>query len=217
MNTANFVSIPAMMFPDQEILVFGERRWTYGELWQRIQQVGNALRSLGITPGDRVAVLQTNSDDYIATYFATALIGGVFVPLNYRAKPIELKHMLTTAKTKILLCGGRYVAEVDALRPELLSVQTYVALESEHAGDGALSQLGRGRGGGVRRGGDRRRRDDHPDVHQRHDLAAQGGDAVAQRLHRLRLQQRRAGRRHAARHRACCRRRSTTSPAPPTS
>ncbi len=134
MNTANFVSIPASIFPEQEILVFGDRRWTYAELWQRVQRIGNALRSAGVEPGDRVAVLQTNSDDYVATYFATALIGGVFVPVNYRAKPIELKHILSTAKTKVLLAGDRYVSLVESLENELPSVATYVALEGEHEG-----------------------------------------------------------------------------------
>ncbi len=134
MNTAYFVSIPASIFPDQEILVFEDRRWTYGQLWQRVQQIGNALRSAGVGSGDRVAVLQTNSDDYVATYFATALIGGVFVPVNYRAKPIELKHILTTAKTKVLLAGDRYVELVNSLREELPTIQAYVALESENEG-----------------------------------------------------------------------------------
>jgi len=134
MNTANFVSIPASIFPDQEVLVFGENRWTYGQLWQRVQQIGNALREAGVGPGDRVAVLQTNSDDYVATYFATALIGGVFVPVNYRAKPNELKHILSTAKTKVLLCGDRYVSLVDSLRSELPTIETYVALESPQQG-----------------------------------------------------------------------------------
>lgn len=130
MNTANFLSIPASIFPDQEILVFGDRRWTYGQLWQRVQQIGNALRSVGVGPGDRVAVLQTNSDDYVATYFATALIGGVFVPVNYRAKPIELKHILSTARTKVLLTGDRYAPLVESLRAGLPTIETYVALES---------------------------------------------------------------------------------------
>ncbi len=134
MNTANFVSIPASIFPDQEILVFAGRRWTYGQLWQRVQQIGNALRSTGVGSGDRVAVLQTNSDDYVASYFATALIGGVFVPVNYRAKPIELKHILTTAKTKVLLTGDRYVSLINELRSDLPTVETYVALESEQDG-----------------------------------------------------------------------------------
>ena len=74
-NTANFVSIPAQIFPDQEILVFEGRRWTYGQLWEHVQRIGNALRAVGVGPGDTVAVLQTNSDEYVATYFATAQIG----------------------------------------------------------------------------------------------------------------------------------------------
>jgi len=141
MNTANFLSIPASIFPDQEILVFGDRRWTYGQLWRRVQQIGNALRSIGVGPGDRVAVLQTNSDDYVATYFATALIGGVFVPVNYRAKPIELKHILSTARTKVLLAGDRYVSLVESLRGELPTVQTYVSLESETVGMAHFPEL----------------------------------------------------------------------------
>ncbi len=99
-----------------------------------MQQIGNALSSAGVQPGDRVAVLQTNSDDYVATYFATALIGGVFVPVNYRAKPIELHHILSTARTKVLLAGDRYLPLVESLRGELPTVETCVALESATAG-----------------------------------------------------------------------------------
>ena len=134
MNTANFISIPATIFPDQEILVFDGRRWTYGQLWQRVQQIGNALRSIGVGPGDRVAVLQTNSDDYVATYFATALIGGVFVPVNYRAKPIELEHILSTARTKVLLLGDRYLSLIESLRESLATIETYVTLENTREG-----------------------------------------------------------------------------------
>jgi len=134
MNTANFISIPASIFPDQEILVHGDKRWTYGQLWQRVQRVGNALIRAGVRPGDRVAVLQTNSDDYVATYFATALIGGVFVPVNYRAEPNELKHILSTARTKLLMAGDRYLPLVESLRDDLPTIETYVALESATGG-----------------------------------------------------------------------------------
>ena len=72
MNTANFVGIPAQMFPDQEILVFGERRLTYGELWDNVRRLGNALRALGVRRGDKVGALLTNSDQYITAYYATA-------------------------------------------------------------------------------------------------------------------------------------------------
>jgi acyl-CoA synthetase (AMP-forming)/AMP-acid ligase II len=141
MNTANFVSIPAQIFPDQEILVFEKQRWTYGELWERVQRIGNALRGVGVAPGDTVAVLQTNSADYVATYFATALVGGIFVPVNYRAKPPELEHMIGTAGTKVLMTGDRYVPVVEDLRPRLRSVQQYVAMESPQANMLTLGDL----------------------------------------------------------------------------
>ena len=108
MNTSNFVSIPATMFEDQEILVFENERLTYGQLWQDIQRLANALRALGVQRGDCVAVLQTNSHHYVQTYYATAALGGVFLPVNYRAKLSELEYMLTTARAKVLLVGDRY-------------------------------------------------------------------------------------------------------------
>ena len=130
MNTANFVSIPALMFPDQEILVFGDRRLTYGQLWEMVRRLGNALRRLGVQPGDRVGALHTNSDHYVAAYYAAAAIGAVFVPLNYRAKPPELEYMIDTARITVLLVGDRYVPLVSELRPRLGSVRTFVAFDA---------------------------------------------------------------------------------------
>ncbi len=134
MNTANFVGLPAQMFPDQEILVCGERRLTYGALWEQIGRLGNALRALGVGRGDRVGVLQTNSDHYVTAYYASAAIGAVFVPLNYRAKPPELEYMISTAEIAVLLVGGRYLPLVDELRPRLGTVRTFVTLDGAHPG-----------------------------------------------------------------------------------
>ena len=141
MNTANFVGLPAQMFPDQEILVFGERRLTYGELWEQVRRLGNALRALGVRRGDRVGVLQTNSEQYVTAYYATAAIGAVFVPLNYRAKPPELEYMIETAGIAVLLVGGRYLALIDELRPRLSTVRTFVTLDTPRADLPALQAL----------------------------------------------------------------------------
>jgi acyl-CoA synthetase (AMP-forming)/AMP-acid ligase II len=133
-NTSNFVSIPAAMFEDQEILVFEHERLTYGRLWRDIQRLANGLRALHVQRGDCVAVLQTNSHHYVEAYYATAALGGVFLPVNYRAKLPELEYMLATARTKVLLVGERYFDVVQQLRPKLTSVQTYVAMEAPHDG-----------------------------------------------------------------------------------
>ena len=129
MNTSNFIGIPAQMFPEQEILVFENRRLTYGQLWDTVRRLANALRRLGVQPGDRVGALHTNSDQYIAAYYAAAAAGAVFVPLNYRAKPAELEYMIETARIAVLLVGARYISVIAELRPRLSSVRSFVALD----------------------------------------------------------------------------------------
>jgi acyl-CoA synthetase (AMP-forming)/AMP-acid ligase II len=129
MNTSNFVGIPAQMFPEQEILVFEDRRLTYGQLWETVRRLGNAFRRLGVGPGDRIGALHTNCDQYIAAYYAAAATGAVFVPLNYRAKPPELEYMIETARIAVLLVGARYAALVAELRPRLSSVRSFVSFD----------------------------------------------------------------------------------------
>jgi len=140
-NTSNFVGIPAQMFPDQEILVFEDRRLTYGELWTAVRRLGNALRRLGVQAGDRVGALHTNCDAYIAAYYAAAATGAVFVPLNYRAKPPELEYMIDAAGIGVLLVGSRYLGLVAELRPRLASLRTVVAVDSAQPGLPLLDDL----------------------------------------------------------------------------
>lgn len=130
MNTANFLSIPAGMFPEQEILVFEGTRLTYGDTLERVRRLASSLRQRGVQPGDRVAALQTNSHQYIEAYYATATLGATFVPLNYRAKLPELEYMVTAASVKVLFVGARYADAARQLRPKFPSVQYYIAMES---------------------------------------------------------------------------------------
>ncbi|MGE0822835.1 MAG: long-chain-fatty-acid--CoA ligase [Candidatus Binatia bacterium] len=130
MNTANFLSIPSMMFPDQEILVFEGNRLTYASALDRVRRLATSLRDLGVKAGDRVAALQTNSNQFVETYYATATLGATFVPLNYRAKPPEIEYMVTAADVKVLFVGSRYVDLIKQLQPQFSSVQHYVAMEN---------------------------------------------------------------------------------------
>ncbi|GIW45638.1 MAG: AMP-dependent ligase [Candidatus Binatia bacterium] len=128
MNTANFLSIPASLFPEQEIVRFGGRTRSYGSLWDEVRRLAQGLRALGIGPGDCVAVLDTNSDRYVAAYYAAASAGAVFLPLNYRAKLPELEFMIGNAGVRLLFVGDRYVDTAEQLRRRLPNGPRIVAL-----------------------------------------------------------------------------------------
>ncbi len=133
MNAASFLSIPGGIFPDQEILVCGDTRASYRRCLDRVRRLAAAFQRLGLRPGDRIAALETNCHRYVEAFYATATMGGVFVPLNYRAKPPELEYMITTAAVQALLVGTRYLDLVRPLRSRLTSVRHYIAFEEATA------------------------------------------------------------------------------------
>jgi acyl-CoA synthetase (AMP-forming)/AMP-acid ligase II len=118
-NTVSFISIPGSIVPDQEILVFGERRHTYAQLNDLVARLSSGFKAAGLKPRDVVAALDTNSDGYIAGYYAAAKAGLTWLPLNYRAKEPELEYMINTAGAKLLMAGDRYLELVERLAPKL--------------------------------------------------------------------------------------------------
>jgi len=134
MNTTEFLSIASAICPEKVAIVFEEKRYTFNQLNERVNRIGNALLNLGVQQGDRVAMLQVNTNQCIETYFAVAKIGAIYVPLNFRARGNELTYMLNSSEANTLFIGERYVNLVNSIKPELASVKNFVSLDSQQDG-----------------------------------------------------------------------------------
>ena len=134
MNTSEFLMISAAIVPDRTAMVFEGRRTTFEELQSRVNQLASALRALGVSSGDRIAVLQVNTDSVIETYFAAAKLDAVFVPLNFRARADEVAYMVNDSGPKALLVGGRYMDMVESISVQLESVEHLVAMDEPREG-----------------------------------------------------------------------------------
>ena len=141
MNTAEFLTISAAVVPDREALVCGESRIDYAGMQSRVNQLANALQSMGIERGAAVAVMAVNCPQYVEAYYACAKAGAVFVPLNYRAKREELEYMLNASETQALFVGGRYLDLVAGLKPQLEKVREFVCLDSKAGGMRSYDEL----------------------------------------------------------------------------
>jgi acyl-CoA synthetase (AMP-forming)/AMP-acid ligase II len=140
LNTVNFVTIPSSIVPDQEIVVFGSQRLTYAQLADQVARLSTIFKQAGLKQRDVVAALDTNSDTYIAAYYAAAKAGLTFLPLNYRAKEAELEYMINAAETRLMLIGDRYIDLVERLRPQL-KVQSFIAIGDGKSGMTRLGDL----------------------------------------------------------------------------
>jgi acyl-CoA synthetase (AMP-forming)/AMP-acid ligase II len=136
-NTVNFVTIPGSIVPDQEIVVSGSERLTYAALNDLIARLSAGFKQVGLQQRDVIAILDTNSHFYVASYYAAAKAGLTFLPLNYRAKDPELEYMINTARAKVLLTGDRYVELINRIARKLPTTQ----LVAIGQGDGRMPRL----------------------------------------------------------------------------
>lgn len=97
-NLGFFFSGTAARVPDRVAIVdlWGERRrtYTYAELDRRTSAVGALLQALGAQPGERIAILVGNRNEYVEAFFGVMRAGLVAVPLNVRQVESNLEYML---------------------------------------------------------------------------------------------------------------------------
>ena len=101
---------------ERTALLFGEERWTYGALDAAANRLANALRSLGVREGDRVALLGKNSVEWVIAYFAAAKAGAILVPVSYWFKADELRFVLRDSGPRVLIAAAEFAALVDDVR-----------------------------------------------------------------------------------------------------
>jgi len=127
-NIGQFLARRAERAPDQEGLVFGSTRLTYGELNREANRVAHALAGLGVKKGDRVGILLMNSPRFCQLYFGLAKLGAVLVTLNWRLAPPELEWICANAGVTLLVFEREFLGAVEALHSRS-AVQRYVAAD----------------------------------------------------------------------------------------
>src|ERR1700693_261943 len=88
----------------------GLARSTWGDLYRRSRRLANALTSLGLQRGDRVATLLWNQTEHMEAYFGVPVAGGVLHTLNLRLHPDELTFIANHG-------GARFLIVDDVLLP----------------------------------------------------------------------------------------------------
>ena len=116
--SSKFPSSVAVIVEHQNI------KWTYAELYKKVQSVALGLLKLGVKPGDRIGIWSPNNIEWILVQYATASIGAIMVCVNPAYREYELEYALNLAKCKVLICAEHfhsvdYVSMLKGLIPEI--------------------------------------------------------------------------------------------------
>ncbi|HET7015031.1 MAG TPA: AMP-binding protein [Streptosporangiaceae bacterium] len=82
--------------------------WTYAELEEQSNKLGNALATLGVEPGQKVIWCGPNSPGIVKIMQATRKVGTVAVPLNYRLTAPEARYIIAHSDSSIAYVDAEY-------------------------------------------------------------------------------------------------------------
>ena len=103
-------------------------RTTYSEIFRRCAQLANALRRLGLNPGDRVATLAWNDYRHMELYYAVSCMGGVLHTVNPRLFPEQLQYIVNHAEDRYVFADPLLLPLLEKLHPAFPTVKRYVLL-----------------------------------------------------------------------------------------
>jgi acyl-CoA synthetase (AMP-forming)/AMP-acid ligase II len=104
--------------PDLPATIFEDRVRTWRESAGRVARFASGLIGLGVRPGDRVAILALNCDDYHEFLLAVPWADAVVVPVNTRWSPAEIAFSLRDCGSDVLLVDDNFAGMVARLREE---------------------------------------------------------------------------------------------------
>jgi len=90
---------------DKTALVFENRTWTWNKFSEAVERFALYFKSKGISQGDRVALIATNSDTYAISFLAIARLGAAAVTVNCELSSKEILGILDKVRPKLILCS----------------------------------------------------------------------------------------------------------------
>jgi benzoate-CoA ligase family protein len=105
----------------------GDERVTYQQLTERVNRLGNALKTLGVRREERVALLLLDTPEFAYCFFGGIKMGAVPVPLNTLLQPAEYRYMLNDSRARIAIVSDALLPQLQAIpKNELKYLQTVI-------------------------------------------------------------------------------------------
>jgi acetyl-CoA synthetase len=105
-----------------------ERRVTFGDIKEMSNRIANVLSGLGVTKGDRVAVLLPSLPETAAAFVATYRMGAILLSLSQHYGDDGIAHRLADSQAKILITDGNNRPRLEGMRDRVASLEKVLVL-----------------------------------------------------------------------------------------
>ena len=146
---ANFVPLTPLSFlprvadiyPDRAAVIYGERRYSWAQVYERAVRLASAIVKAGVKPGEVVTIMAPNIPEMFEAHFGVAMAGAVLNTLNTRLDTDTIAYILEHADTRLLITDAAFGASMKAALAQTNNKQiTIVDIVDEQADESASGE-----------------------------------------------------------------------------
>lgn len=115
---------------NQPFLVSNGSELSWSEFRDQVIRTARLLSANNVRPDDRVGIMANNCIDYVVIFFATTLVGAIFIPLNPNLTVSETVYILKHAQPTLLFCASASSATLRTACRALESAPHIITLAS---------------------------------------------------------------------------------------
>lgn len=132
MIVGDIVTSNARLYPDKAGIVDKDIRFTWKQVDQRTNSLANALVSLGLQKGDRVAIISENNHYYAEFLLSVAKSGFIGTGISYRFTPQQLAAVINDCRPRAILCQGKFSSAINEIKSKVEDVDYLIGMGEGH-------------------------------------------------------------------------------------
>ena len=103
-------------------------RYTYADAARRSRRLANALKALGVAPGDRIGTLAWNGYRHFEIYFGVSGSGAICHTLNPRLFPEQIAYIINHADDRFIFVDLNALAILEGLKENFAGVRGVIVM-----------------------------------------------------------------------------------------
>ena len=123
---------PLIYSPEKEIVYSDRMRYTYRDLYTRINRLADGLAAMGIQQGQVVAVMDYDCHRYLECFFAVPMMGAILQTVNWRLSSDQIAYTLNHAEAQTIITHADFLPLVEKMRAHLKNVSTIIVIQENN-------------------------------------------------------------------------------------
>jgi benzoate-CoA ligase family protein len=113
---------------DKVALYSLEREMTFRQVSDEVNQVGNALKKMGVRMGEVVGILSFDGPEWVTSFFGTIKIGAVALGMNTLLTPDEHAFILRDGRVRVLIVHEGLLESIEGIREQAFFLEHVVVI-----------------------------------------------------------------------------------------